>query len=131
MKFIPADNREFEPASHEDPRQPGVLKRVIAVKDQLLNGRVQMINWAQLPIDSSFRSHYHEDMEEVFVLLSGQAEMTVSGQPFPMGPGDTMVVGPREVHTMRNVGDQLVQYVVMGISLEQNGKTVVVDEPRQ
>ncbi|MDG2382634.1 MAG: cupin domain-containing protein [Pirellulaceae bacterium] len=126
MKFIPVDNRDFEPASHEDPNQPGVMKRVIAVKGQLLRGRVQMINWAQLPIESSFRPHYHEDMEEIFVLLSGQAEMTVDGQLFSLRPGDTLVVAPSEVHSMTNRGDCLVEYLVMGISSEANGKTVVV-----
>ena len=127
MRFVPADNREFEPASHEDPRHPGVLKRVIAVKDQLLDGRVQMINWARLPIESSFRAHYHEDMQEVFMLLSGRAAMTVDGKVVTMEPGDTVVVSPREVHSMKNVGDQIVQYIVMGISLGQNGQTIVVD----
>lgn len=127
MRFIPADNRPFEPASHEDASRPGVLKRVVAVKDELLAGRVQMINWAQLPVGSSFRTHYHEDMEEIFLLTEGLAEMKVGQQVIAMQPGDTVVVSPKEVHQMTNTGDCDVRYIVVGISLGQNGQTVVVD----
>lgn len=36
-----------------------------------------MINWAKLPIGKSFAKHYHEDMEEVFILIEGKAEILV------------------------------------------------------
>jgi mannose-6-phosphate isomerase-like protein (cupin superfamily) len=129
MRIIRAAAGEFVPASHEDSRQPGVLKRVLAVKDDLLNGRVQMINWARLPVGSAFRRHYHEDMQEVFVMLRGKVEITVDGERAALGPGDAIVIEPRQVHQMQNTSTEQVEYLVVGISLGQGGQTVVVEEP--
>ncbi len=128
MRLIPSTEAEFIAASHEDPQKPGVLKRVLATRKELLDGRVQMINWARLPVGSSFRTHYHEDMEEIFILVQGQAEMRVEQSCTALGPGDALIVAPREVHSMRNTGMEDVEYVVVGISLGQNGKTVLVED---
>lgn len=88
MRLIRSTDAEFTAAAHEDPRKPGVLKRVLAARDELMHGRVQMINWARLPVGSSFRTHYHEDMEEIFILVQGQAEMNVEQTSTALGPGD-------------------------------------------
>lgn len=71
MKWIDADNRPLIPASHEDVRAPGVMKRVIAIREDFQAGHVQMLNWAVLPAGRSFRLHLHQDMQEVFVMISG------------------------------------------------------------
>lgn len=127
MRFIPKSAGKFVPASHEDPTNPGVLKKVLATKPTLIDGQVQMINWALLPKESAFQAHYHEDMQEIFILVAGEAEMTVGEQRCRATPGDTIIVEPREVHTMRNVGNTDVEYVVLGISCQQGGRTVVVE----
>ena len=128
MRVVRGNDLPLLPASHEDPQNPGVFKRVLAAKGDLLSGRVQMINWALLPVASAFRRHYHEDMEEIFIIVRGQAEMRAGGQTVHLAEGDAVVVAPREVHEMRNVGDHDVHYVVLGISTELGGKTVVVQE---
>ena len=126
MRIVRSEDIEYVPASHEDPNQPGVLKRVLATKNQILDGRPQMINWARLPIGSSFRLHYHEDMEESFIMVTGTAEMRVDGVSYRLAAGDMLVVSPGEKHDMENVGDDDVEYIVVGVSLGQGGKTIVV-----
>jgi len=141
MKFVPSNASGFIPASHEDPKNPGVLKRVIATQQDLQAGQVQMLNWAQLPVGSSFQPHYHEDMQEVFVLLNGLVTMTVrtsssrgssnkdggdANDCITMRPGDTVVIDPTEIHQMQNIGDVVAEYIVFGISSRNGGKTVVV-----
>lgn len=126
MNFIPSTASDFVPASHEDPQNPGVLKRVIAVQQDFQAGQVQMLNWAQLPIGSSFRPHYHEDMQEVFVLLSGIVKMNGSDAAVIMRPGDTVIVNSLENHQMENIGDVVAEYIVFGISAQKGGRTVVV-----
>jgi len=126
MRIVRVSDREFVPASHEDPNQPGVLKRVLATKEEMLDGRPQMINWARLPAGSSFRLHYHEDMEESFIIISGTAEMRVDGNAHRLNAGDMLVVSPGEKHDMENVCDDDVEYVVIGVSLGKGGKTIVV-----
>jgi mannose-6-phosphate isomerase-like protein (cupin superfamily) len=127
MKSIPANASGFVPASHENPLNPGVLKRVIATRDDLQFGQVQMVNWARLPKGSSFQLHYHEDMQEVFVLLNGHVQMQIHTDTLSMQAGDTVIVDVREVHKMTNVGDCDAEYLVFGISSGQGGKTVVVE----
>jgi mannose-6-phosphate isomerase-like protein (cupin superfamily) len=129
MRYISAANSEFVPASHENPLNPGVLKRVIATRDILQRGHVQMLNWARLPAGSSFQPHYHEDMQEVFVLLSGRVRMTVGSETVVLQPGDTVIVAPREIHVMTNDGVVTAEYLVFGISSESGGRTIVVESP--
>ena len=127
MNFIPSAASGFIPASHEDSKNPGVLKRVIATQRDFQAGHVQMLNWAQLPVGSSFQPHYHEDMQEVFVLLSGVVTMKCGEQTVAMQVGDTVIVNPEEIHQMQNVGDVVAEYIVFGISAQKGGRTVVVD----
>ena len=127
MKYIPNDNADFIPASHEDPKNPGVLKRVIATAADLQAGQVQMVNWAKLPVGHSFQKHYHEDMQEVFVLLKGSVEMTVETESVSMSAGDSVIVGVREVHQMTNVGDSEAEYIVFGVASGEGGQTIVVE----
>ena len=127
MKHIPAGNQSFVPASHEDPQNPGVLKRVIATQSDILRGQIMMVNWSRLPGDSAFQSHYHEDMQEVFVLLSGHVRMTIDQQNMELQRGDTVIVEPREIHSMQNLQTTPAEYLVFGVSTESDGKTVIVE----
>ena len=126
MKIIRGDQIEFIPAAHEDPANPGVLKRVLATRDDLDAGRVQMLNWARLDAGNSFQLHYHEDMQEVFVILNGQVSMVVDDGQYTLHGGDAILIDSREVHQMTNHGEAAVDYLVFGIAGDQNGKTIVV-----
>jgi len=126
MKLIRSSDKSFVPASHENPLAPGVWKKVLFQRDELQPGTVQMVNWARLPAGRSFAAHYHEDMQEIFIIVAGEAEMVVAGQTVLLGRGDTIAIDPREVHCMINRGHVDVEYVVFGITGNKGGKTVVV-----
>ena len=128
MRVVRGSQTEFVPASHEDPKNPGVLKRVLATKNELQHGQVQMVNWSRLPKGSSFQPHYHEDMQEVFVMLGGPVSMRVGEEAIQLMAGDAILIDPKEVHEMTNLSESDVEYVVFGISSEQGGKTVIIDE---
>jgi mannose-6-phosphate isomerase-like protein (cupin superfamily) len=126
MKVIRSTEKTYVPASHENPLAPGVWKKVLFARDELQPGTVQMINWARMPAGSSFSTHYHEDMQEVFVIVSGEAEMLVDGETITLGRGDTIAIDAHEVHRMSNRGNVDVEYVVVGITGNRGGKTVNV-----
>jgi putative monooxygenase len=87
-----------------------------------------MVNWALLPPGRAFREHYHEDMCEVFVIASGNAEVRADDtSPELLGPGDAWIVPAGVRHRMRNCGDMELRFVVFGISTEQGGITVVTE----
>lgn len=125
--MIRAADRPTVPAGHENPASPGTWKRVLCQRDDLQPGRVQMVNWATMPVGRQFASHYHEDMQEVFIILQGEAELTAGGETVVLRGGDTAIIDAREVHTMRNLGDVPVEYIALGIAGTAGGKTVVVE----
>ncbi|MFM7166463.1 MAG: cupin domain-containing protein [Planctomycetaceae bacterium] len=130
MKWIAASDSGYVPASHEDPRSPGVLKRVIATRELFQQGQVQMLNWALLPAGSSFQRHYHEDMQEVFLMIAGSVRMTVSDDSRVLGPGDAVLVDPGEIHQMQNLLTTPAEYIVFGITSGRGGRTIVIAEPQ-
>lgn len=124
MKIIRATDLDFVPASHEDPQNPGVLKKVLARKDDLIDGRVQMINWALLPAGKAFEAHYHEDMQEIFIILSGSVLITIGQESETLAKGDAVIIPPQAIHVMKNVGSENVEYIAIGVSRDGNGQTV-------
>lgn len=126
MKIIRSKELKFIPASHEEAKSPGVWKKILLEKDDLIKGRVQMINWSKLPVGSSFKPHYHEDMEEVFIILKGKAKIKVGNGQEVIEKGDAVVIPMRKVHEMKNIGKEEVEYLALGVSLGKGGKTVVV-----
>ena len=127
MKFVRGKELPYIPASHEDLRNPGVMKRVLLSKTDFFPGAVQMVNWAELPPGNSFRKHYHEDMAEVFIMVRGEAVMRSGGQEQLLQEGDLAMIAPREAHEMINRGTEPAEYIVFGVSTGQHGKTIVVE----
>jgi mannose-6-phosphate isomerase-like protein (cupin superfamily) len=125
MKIFRLKEREWIPASHESPQSPSVWKKVLLQKADLLEGRVQMVNWCRMEPGKTFHPHYHEDMEEVFILLKGRARIFVPGEEADLREAEAVVIPPREVHEMKNTGEEDLEYLALGISQGQGGKTVL------
>jgi mannose-6-phosphate isomerase-like protein (cupin superfamily) len=128
MQIIRSDDRSFVAAGHEDPRDPGVWKKVLFQRSDLQAGSVQMVNWAKLPVGRKFAAHYHEDMQEIFIIIRGAVRLSVGRETVILRPGDAVRIDPREVHRMCNDGDEEVEYLAMGIVEKAGGRTVVTDE---
>jgi mannose-6-phosphate isomerase-like protein (cupin superfamily) len=128
MKVIPFTSHSFTPAGHENPLSPGVLKKVLVEKGDLQKGRVQMVNWASMGVGNRFAKHYHEDMQEIFIIVQGEAKIIVGQETAVLSRGDTIVIDPHEVHQMENIGSETVEYLAIGITSEAGGKTVVVEK---
>lgn len=125
MRVRRANELKFEPASHEDPTAPGVIKKVFFKREDVPGGQLQMVNWARLPKGSSFRAHYHEDMAEIFIIINGRVELKVAGQVCELNAGDAVLIPERSEHVMKNLVQEDVNYIAMGISRGLSGKTVV------
>ena len=125
MKIFRLKVREWIPASHESPQSPSVWKKVLLQKADLSEGRVAMVNWCRMEPGKAFHPHYHEDMEEVFILLKGWAKVFVPGEAADLREGEAVIIPPREVHEMKNTGEEDLEYLAIGISQGQGGKTVL------
>lgn len=91
-------------------------------KKDLIKGRIQMINWAKLPKGKTFKFHYHQDMEEIFIILSGKAKIRVDKKTAILKKGDTIIIPPKSLHQMKNIGKEKVEYLAIGVSKERTEK---------
>jgi mannose-6-phosphate isomerase-like protein (cupin superfamily) len=126
MKIVRAKNLPFVPASHENPQNPGVLKKILLKKEDLVKGKIQMVNWARIPTGKTFQPHYHQSMEEIFIIVSGKAKIFVGEEEAVLRKGDAVIIPVGQVHKMTNISQKDVDYLVIGIVTGESGKTVVV-----
>jgi mannose-6-phosphate isomerase-like protein (cupin superfamily) len=128
VRIISFASHSFVPAAHDNPQSPGVLKKVLLKKGDLRSSHVQMVNWASLGIGKCFAPHYHEDMQEIFIMVQGEAKIAVDQETVILHRGDAVVIDAREVHQMENAGSETVEYLAIGIATATGGKTVVVGQ---
>lgn len=128
MHIIRGSDIEFVPASHERPDEPGVLKRVLVQAGDVIEGRMQMVNWAMLPAGNSFQAHYHEDMQEIFILVQGSTKISIGDEEAELDTGDAVFIPETAVHTMHNPHAEDAAYIAIGITRGRGGKTVVVED---
>ena len=119
----------LEPAAHEEPINPGGLKKILVRKADVPAGRLQMVNWAQLKPERAFRAHYHEKMTEIFIILAGRAAIQVEGDRDLLLEGDAVVIPTGSVHTMAALDGRVVQFLAMGIAHGDGGRTVLAADP--
>lgn len=53
--------------------------------------------------------------EEMMLVRIGTMELTISGKPYRLGPGDVGVIGSNEIHNARNVGNVRAEYFIVNI----------------
>ena len=126
MKIVRFDSLDFIPASHEDSKDPGALKKILLKRDDLPEGRIQMINWAKIPKGKSFKSHYHEKMIEVFIIINGKVKAEINKEEVILEKGDMVVAKEGQVHTFENISDEDVNYFAIGVITGSGGKTVTL-----
>jgi mannose-6-phosphate isomerase-like protein (cupin superfamily) len=53
--------------------------------------------------------------EEMMLVREGTMELTISGKPLRLGPGDVGYIGSNEIHNAKNVGSVRAQYFIVNI----------------
>src|SRR5271167_4959539 len=53
--------------------------------------------------------------EEMMLVRIGTMELTISGKPMRLGPGDVGFIGSNEIHNAKNVGTVRAQYLIVNI----------------
>ena len=53
--------------------------------------------------------------EEMMLVRLGVMELTISGKPYRLGPGDVGVIGSNEIHNAKNVGTERAEYFIVNI----------------
>ncbi|GLZ42034.1 cupin domain-containing protein [Actinokineospora sp. NBRC 105648] len=66
---------------------------------------------ARLEPGERIAEHYHPYSEEFLYLVAGDLVVDLDGEPWPLRPGDALLVPPGTRHRLRNVGDTPVRCV--------------------
>ena len=53
--------------------------------------------------------------EEMMLIREGTMELTISGKPMKLGPGDVGYIGSNEIHNAKNVGTTRAQYFIVNL----------------
>lgn len=61
--------------------------------------------------------HAHDDFEQFYYVLSGEAEITVGDETERVGPGGRAYMPPNVPHSARFVGDESVRLLIVNVRL--------------
>lgn len=57
--------------------------------------------------------HVHNDEEEIFIITKGTAEVDDNGEKAILKPGDTLLTGSGQGHSIRCVGDETLELIAV------------------
>ena len=66
-----------------------------------------------LPPGASFGCRNHENEDEIFVIVKGQAEADDNGTLSILNAGDTLLTGNGAGHSIRNIGEEDLELVAV------------------
>ncbi|MDD3885236.1 MAG: cupin domain-containing protein [Victivallaceae bacterium] len=71
--------------------------------------------FAKLTIEPgcSIGPHPHDSEDEIFVILSGTAEVNDNGEAVKLTAGDSMLTGNGDFHAIRNIGDDTLEVLAV------------------
>ncbi|RLS31493.1 MAG: cupin domain-containing protein [Planctomycetota bacterium] len=67
--------------------------------------RNQSLAEARLAPGMATTPHHHKVTEEIYYILSGEAEMTLATKTQRVGPGDAIAIPPGDRHSIRTIGN--------------------------
>ncbi len=73
--------------------------------------RNQSLAEARLAPGLATTPHFHPRTEEIYYILSGEAEMTLDGKQHTVRTGDAIAIPPGCLHTIHNTGKQTLVFL--------------------
>ena len=78
-----------------------------------LFGKGRLFNRMVIAPGNTIGEHYHEGDNEIFYFLSGTGEYDDNGTIVTVGPGDTTVCRDGEKHSLKNTGDEPLEFIAL------------------
>jgi mannose-6-phosphate isomerase-like protein (cupin superfamily) len=89
--------------------------------------RLQSLAEARLPPGTSTTPHYHRVTEEIYYLLSGQAQMRIGEETRQVGPGDAIAIPPGNIHQITNLGSETLLFLCTCVPAYEHEDTFLVE----
>lgn len=117
---------------HEHPLQPEKAHRgkgiihAVRVHQRSPGSQLNFIDLVEVPPGTSIGRHRHAASdEEIYIILSGNAHMSIDGKDQSVGPGDVILNPAGGTHALENLGHETVRLAVIDVST--NGSPI--EEP--
>lgn len=112
MKHIQLNDVAGEAVSHD----ADIVKRVLLSESEL-PGSVRLSHALFSPGQKT-AAHNHENICEVFYVLSGRGLMTVNGVDYPLTQGSCLKIEAGELHELGNTGETDMAVIYFGLSAD-------------
>jgi mannose-6-phosphate isomerase-like protein (cupin superfamily) len=109
MKVLSLTDLPFFEVSHN----PAIKKKVMIENDELKN--ITNFSQAVVPVGEVADEHMHEDMAEVFWVVSGEGAILINGVTYKLFHGVCAMVEAGEMHEIQNTGDEELVIVYFGV----------------
>ncbi len=80
---------------------------------------IDFIDRVIVPPKSTIGYHKHGNNEEIYIVLSGQAEMTIDGEAMIVKQGDMILNRPNGQHGLVNNSNEDIDLMVIQVSLAE------------
>jgi len=80
---------------------------------------------AVLGPESSVGYHYHDALEECFLILAGEGYMTIADRTFTIGPGAVTFQGIQEGHGIYNPGPESLEFLRIAVAQPEEEYTTI------
>jgi mannose-6-phosphate isomerase-like protein (cupin superfamily) len=112
MKLTSLSELPQEQVSHN----PAIQKKVMLRSHDLPH--LTNFSQAQFAPGQVAGAHAHPDMCEVFFVESGEGQIVINGQPYPLSSGVCVAVEPGEIHEVVNTGMTDLVLTYFGLRVE-------------
>jgi quercetin dioxygenase-like cupin family protein len=104
LDFKSISEIEFSNSSH-----PGQIKKVLFHGYEMTSS-VTQVAYAELRAGDSIEEHYHDSMEEVFLILDGECEFSLDGVSHLLKKEDVIKIAPKIKHKLKAFRDTKLYY---------------------
>lgn len=92
------------------PATPPSRKVTKIMMDPVIGSKHVAMGFTVYPVGEKGAPHAHTGEETIFI-LKGKARIKSGDKECVLEPGDVVYVGPQEVHTLENAGDEELQFI--------------------
>ena len=119
MKKINQKDRNWEPGSHEDLKNPGVYKKVLIRSEEAdPRSRLMMFQLCKIPAKTTHVAHIHQTMDEIFYFTEGSGEIEINREVEKVKVGDRIIVPAGQIHQVRNLGKTELKFIGLGVAID-------------
>lgn len=90
--------------------------------------RNQSLAEARLGVGMRTAAHYHPRAEEIYFIQRGTGRMRIGEEIAEVGAGDAIAIPPGAVHTIENIGAEVLAFLCCCAPSYEHDDTVMVED---